>query len=248
MGCCEGKLPNPDERLAADSIVAFGSLEHGTQLAQVRLSEASNPDLYVCAFFLPLFNWSLLLSGCRAVSLCGPPCNASARAQVPEGAPAPARGALSSMQPGNVSAGRWIQCSGPGSVGLRHLEAFGFSQNRGMPPCLSKSSSKYWVTPWSCCLSQINRDEGVGAPETRLGVHVRNAGLSSWVCGHLSVQFVSQDCGARRAWGRLTPEAGALPAPLLRAARLRSALPDSGLFQCCVDVPPVAAQEVELHP
>ena len=51
MGCCEGKLPNPDERLAADSIVAFGSLEHGTQLAQVRLSEASNPDLYVCAFF-----------------------------------------------------------------------------------------------------------------------------------------------------------------------------------------------------
>ena len=135
------------------------------------------------------------------------------------------------MQPGNVSAGRWIQCSGPGSVGLRHLEAFGFSQNRGMPPCLSKSSSKYWVTPWSCCLSQINRDEGVGAPETRLGVHVRNAGLSSWVCGHLSVQFVSQDCGARRAWGRLTPEAGALPAPLLRAARLRSALPDSGLFQ-----------------
>ncbi|CAE7762958.1 unnamed protein product [Symbiodinium necroappetens] len=35
-----------------------------------------------------------------------------------------------------------------------------------MPPCLSKSSSKYWVTPWSCCLSQINRDEGVGASET----------------------------------------------------------------------------------
>ncbi|CAE7602492.1 unnamed protein product [Symbiodinium natans] len=34
-----------------------------------------------------------------------------------------------------------------------------------MPPCLSKSSSKYWVTPWSCCLSQINCDEGVGEPE-----------------------------------------------------------------------------------
>ena len=58
MGCCEGKLPNPDERLAADSSVAFGSLDHRTQLAQVRPSKASNSDLCVCVCALLFASFS----------------------------------------------------------------------------------------------------------------------------------------------------------------------------------------------
>ena len=75
MGCCEGKLPNPDERLAADSSVAFGSLDHRTQLAQARPSEASNSDRCVCVCALLFAAFHLepavnLVRGQRAVSPC----------------------------------------------------------------------------------------------------------------------------------------------------------------------------------
>ena len=63
------------------------------------------------------------------------------------------------------SAVELFACSSHEASSLRVL----VFRRRGMPPCLSKSSSKYWVTPWSCCLSQINAVEGVGNPETRLG-------------------------------------------------------------------------------